>query len=799
MNNKYSFGLSVAMLLLLISGSGTLPVPSFSSPADNATTGDIVVSDQNGSPQITSSPDEHLSDTDRLNEFSPDSDNTEEEPTSSNVVLGSSDGSSGSSGITSVSDGSDSNNNLDTVSTPTDEDGSSSDADSVTPSSAETGLNSSGASSSGNGISVPAEVPGGISDSSGSNQVSSSSNDSSTENNQSPDEGTSGVTPSDGSIGSLPSNSTVEVGGSTNPEQSSSESPLNQSSVESPSSTNQSGVTSSNSGFNGSSTGLSTDHAASNETHDVASGPSANGNQLQPSSEDSEISVASASDPNAVTQDVSAGAVQHVSFGDISNQDNVTSIDISLDKSSYNLEDSPKVTISDGEANVDPNAINTIQTRINSTSDETGIPITLTETGPNTGVFEGVFSFTSQPSSAETGAIQVASGDDIGINYTGTHPRMSADIDSVVQGGSVTMKETLTDQSAPAGLIGGAVELTLSDQVVLGPNEVPVPDCPEGSCLGKTTVSLSYANAPLGAQIPEALTIWQYVPGLDWINLRDYQQYQPPGSITTIQVDTDKQTVTAYSPFKGNGVFSIGIDNPGPGGGGGGIGFPGAGIVLDLIAPVTSTPPPSPPPASERPPVTIPDLTGTDDETSATAQGTDPSLVATNSTTSTTGGQPTDAATASIAGAGSSTTLRSGSDTIFIPGEGNITISFENLVSGQNLMASALKTPSDLLSLNITKDTNQVGRLMALDNTPYDVVGTVFIIGPYDARLNGTTTVTIPYDANLTDIDSGPGVRMLHFTGSSWEDVTATPPADGHFVTGTLSTLGPVVAAVKSQ
>ena len=100
----------------------------------------------------------------------------------------------------------------------------------------------------------------------------------------------------------------------------------------------------------------------------------------------------------------------------------------------------------------------------------------------------------------------------------------------------------------------------------------------------------------------------------------------------------------------------------------------------------------------------------------------------------------------------------------------------ENLVSGENLMASALKGPSDLVSLNITKGTNQIGKLIALDNTPYDVVGTVFVIGPYDARLNGTTTVTIPYDANLTTVDSGPAVRMLHFTGSSWEDVTATPP-----------------------
>ena len=42
-------------------------------------------------------------------------------------------------------------------------------------------------------------------------------------------------------------------------------------------------------------------------------------------------------------------------------------------------------------------------------------------------------------------------------------------------------------------------------------------------------------------------------------------------------------------------------------------------------------------------------------------------------------------------------------------------------------------------------------------------------------------------------------VNLLHYTGSIWEDVTTFPLANGHLVTGSLSTaLGPVVAAVKS-
>jgi hypothetical protein len=160
------------------------------------------------------------------------------------------------------------------------------------------------------------------------------------------------VTPSEGTSESLPSNSTdIKNGGSKSniQEESSDESALNQSSVESPSSANQSGVTGSSTGFNGSSTGLSTGLSAApamiNETGNVVSGSSANDIRNQPLSESSEISVASASDPNAVTQDISPGDAQHVSFGDISNQNNATKeiIVISLDKKSYNLEDSPKV------------------------------------------------------------------------------------------------------------------------------------------------------------------------------------------------------------------------------------------------------------------------------------------------------------------------------------------------------------------------------------------------------------------------------------------------------------------------
>ena len=71
------------------------------------------------------------------------------------------------------------------------------------------------------------------------------------------------------------------------------------------------------------------------------------------------------------------------------------------------------------------------------------------------------------------------------------------------------------------------------------------------------------------------------------------------------------------------------------------------------------------------------------------------------------------------------------------------------------------------------------------------------MVGPLDSKFDGTATVTIPYNATLAPQASE--VKIFHYTGSSWEDVTTSPPADGHVVTGSLRSWGPVVAPIKSQ
>ncbi len=118
------------------------------------------------------------------------------------------------------------------------------------------------------------------------------------------------------------------------------------------------------------------------------------------------------------------------------------------------------------------------------------------------------------------------------------------------------------------------------------------------------------------------------------------------------------------------------------------------------------------------------------------------------------------------------------------------------MLSERTLTVSALKD-SDLSGFTTIKDTNEEGILMTLDNTPYRLAGNVFIIGPTDSEFRGTVTVTLPYNASLVPQQSD--VRMLHYTGSGWEDVTTSPPADGKVVTGSLSGLGLVAPAVKSS
>lgn len=329
-----------------------------------------------------------------------------------------------------------------------------------------------------------------------------------------------------------------------------------------------------------------------------------------------------------------------VNYGDVDST-NDASATVSLDKTKYTTQDSPEINISDPNANADPNSADTVNVTVTSTTDKTGILITLVETGPKTGMFEGSFSFTTGNSSATS--IQVSSVDDVRVSYVGT-------------GGSIFDSARVTNSSPPIN------------------NPPPTNNVP-------STTSSESTNTPV------------------------------------------------------------------------------------VIATILSSP------------TTEASSLRTFNATSPTA-----SIISTSS-------------------AIPSVTARSGNKTISVPEEGNVTLSYTSLLSQGELTALPVKTTSELAVMNITQGANhKPGKLMALDNTPYIPVGTVFIIAPTDARFNGTITVVIPYNMTLSGQQAGQDVKLLHYTGSTWEDVTTFPPANGHLVTGSLSTtLGPVVAAVKSE
>lgn len=123
-------------------------------------------------------------------------------------------------------------------------------------------------------------------------------------------------------------------------------------------------------------------------------------------------------------------------------------------------------------------------------------------------------------------------------------------------------------------------------------------------------------------------------------------------------------------------------------------------------------------------------------------------------------------------------------------------LSFSNLGSQRAFVVSAVK-PSEASSMKTINLHNGAAAVLTLNKTRYNLVGPILSISPVDLKLAGSVTVVIPYNSTIAP-DSGEDIRILGYTGSSWVDMTTKPPANGHTVTGSLTSLGPVVAAVKS-
>jgi hypothetical protein len=436
-------------------------------------------------------------------------------------------------------------------------------------------------------------------------------------------------------------------------------------------------------------------------------------------------------------QQVFIGDDNEVSLRDINAVTNSSAtVTSSFDKSSYRRSDNPILTITDSSANVDSTEVDIITAGVMSdTSDPIAITITLEETGADTGIFEGSFSLSGAVTSDLTDTLEVSSGDGLSAFYI-SGGRFSSMIDDVTEAGLAEMNDMIVDSSVCFRPIGGAVELKLVDAQL---GEVV-----------KITATMSYRNAIFQPGDEFALLDFFYRQDSSW----DLAQ--------NIVVDEDAMTVTAEAPAAGG--FSLGYDTGCGGGSGGGLGRPGTGIVLDFVASI-----------------------------SRSSGGSGGSSSPNNNDQNT----------------GSSTSMSSGqsvSSRIDIEdSEQDVGLLFENVVIG-GTVSVLTKDPSDLTDLFDSLQTEGSSLssspsqgLIAIYGTNSMTIGNVYDIGTSPGFIfEANVVVTIPYDESLV-LQSGASesdVRLLHHNGSQWEDRTISVDELNNTVTGQLSSLSPVVAAV---
>ena len=93
---------------------------------------------------------------------------------------------------------------------------------------------------------------------------------------------------------------------------------------------------------------------------------------------------------------------------------------IRLDRTAYRVGQTATVTVEDPDMNLDPGAEGSFKVRARSDSDMDGILVTVRETGPATGMFEGRVLLGSSGSSEDDARLRVADGDIVRAEYKDT-------------------------------------------------------------------------------------------------------------------------------------------------------------------------------------------------------------------------------------------------------------------------------------------------------------------------------------------------------------------------------------------
>jgi hypothetical protein len=545
-----------------------------------------------------------------------------------------------------------------------------------------------------------------------------------------------------------------------------------------------------------------TSPSLTNDTSNIGSHPSTNGSALQlaGSSFDTSSGILSSSDPNSVVHEIHPGDSQEFTFRDVSDKTNSTkSTKIKFDKSGgYKIGDSATLTITDKSANLDPNAINTVLVSVTSSSDQFGILVVFTETGPNTGEFRGSFLLSNAQSSfGPIPTIRTKTGDNINIVYVASHARLKASLDGVTQGGEVTVTDFAFSPLQKTFLgfnpVGNGAELTFTG-VETNPDST-------------ITVTMSYADAYIVGLPLDEFQIFKSNNGDDWelvnnlddpVNSRPIIDTSAKTVTVTTTIDTSVPIIFMLGQCDGCGTGGFGS----PGGVGGGLPLPGNGVVLDFLSPVVASQPTQPGPAPSLPP-SLPNPQSSSEllittallEPSDTAALDPSSLSVMNSSTerlinsSSALGQVSDS---------KSNTLKAANFTVVLPQIGTVVLVFTNLLSQGPIDLTPIQLPSALSELKIEQASDALNSMsVKIGNSTYSMIGTPLQIGSPSVEFEGTLTVSVPYNANLAS--ESDEVRLLFSDGGNWEDLTSGANSKEHIVIGELESLGTVVAAIKSK
>ncbi len=138
------------------------------------------------------------------------------------------------------------------------------------------------------------------------------------------------------------------------------------------------------------------------------------------------------SDAAANQLNVSIGGIIYANYSDANNETGdsqlisdtamivkATADTLDLDSKWYNLPATATVTLSDSDRNNVTDAVETLTNEIsvNSSSDLSGISVSVTETGANTGNFAGTFSFSKTESNDPADILRVSTNDTINVSY----------------------------------------------------------------------------------------------------------------------------------------------------------------------------------------------------------------------------------------------------------------------------------------------------------------------------------------------------------------------------------------------